>query len=455
MRIGILVLALLATHFSSAALAARETARFNTCAHYAGHPWEPGMAGKGVEWDEIADTDFAILVCEQALEEQPAEPISQFRLARSLMQVKRYPEAMELLWLSAAAGYSPAQTALGTAHLTGVGAERDAREAEKWLKRAVAQGHVIALTNLGLMYSSIGLGGLPRNEREAMRLHRLSADQGYALAQANLGLHYRYGVGTDLNLAEAKRLFELSAAQDDPAGQSRLGELLINGPQAYRDVPRAIDLLGRAASKDNSLAHLELGIAYFTGVGVMSDLFAARAHLERAEAQGLLSSLFYLARLYEDDSGIERDDAKAFDYHMRAAEAGFPRAIYLVGLAYHLGDGVDQDSGRAEAWLSRAAAIGVPDAQYLLARLLLENKRTELLGKALEYAESAGYAGLGQGFLLLVDHYIALGQWERALGYTTLTLQMPGYENTARWKIKQIKPNLPPRNAPIDGPLAG
>ncbi|RYE79492.1 MAG: sel1 repeat family protein, partial [Hyphomicrobiales bacterium] len=144
------------------------------------------------------------------------------------------------------------------------------------------------------------------------------------------------------------------------------------------------------------------------------------------------------------DDGVGRDDAKARDYMLKAAEGGFPMSAYYVGRTYYYGMGVEADAEKAEYWLGRAAQMGVPQGQFLYADMLLRRGQPELVDKALKYAESAGYGGEGMGFILLVDHYLELEQWDRAHGYATLALQLPDehVQNLARKAFELTEPHI-------------
>ena len=59
------------------------------CDQYAGHPWEPGHEGRGVEWGQVLPGP-AIRACREALAAAPNAPEIRYRLGRTLMQVESY-----------------------------------------------------------------------------------------------------------------------------------------------------------------------------------------------------------------------------------------------------------------------------------------------------------------------------------------------------------------------------
>ncbi len=86
------------------------------CDQYAGHPWEPGHAGRGVEWGQVL-AGPAITACREALAADPDSGETMYRLGRTLMQVHAYEEGLALMLRAATAGYPPAETAYGTAYM--------------------------------------------------------------------------------------------------------------------------------------------------------------------------------------------------------------------------------------------------------------------------------------------------------------------------------------------------
>ena len=89
------------------------------------------------------------------------------------------------------------------------------------LRQAVAQDSVHAMNNLGAAYES-GLG-VERDFKEAARWYRAAAERGDALAQANLGQLYFDGRGVPFDLEQAYKWFKLSANQGNTRGTVGFG----------------------------------------------------------------------------------------------------------------------------------------------------------------------------------------------------------------------------------------
>jgi TPR repeat protein len=73
------------------------------------------------------------------------------------------------------AGVADAQVMIGVLYETGMGVPKSGISAIQWYRKAAAQDHPIAWSNLGTMYL-LGLEDVPRDKKEAARC--------YARAQA-------------------------------------------------------------------------------------------------------------------------------------------------------------------------------------------------------------------------------------------------------------------------------
>jgi TPR repeat protein len=94
-------------------------------------------------------------------------------------------EDVDLAKINAEKGNPEAQYHLAMMFDTGSGVKRNPKEAEKWYKKAVLQGHVGAEYYLAKMYSA-DTSGVGKNEEEALRLFKSAAEKGHQGALAKL-----------------------------------------------------------------------------------------------------------------------------------------------------------------------------------------------------------------------------------------------------------------------------
>jgi len=107
---------------------------------------------------------------------------------------------------------------LGSAYRFGqLGLVKSDKKAAKIWKRAVELGNVLAMVNLGFLYSTGS--GVKLDKKKAEQLYRMAADRGNATAQTNLGTFLH----SDEKFEEAVRYFVLAANQGFTNGEYNLG----------------------------------------------------------------------------------------------------------------------------------------------------------------------------------------------------------------------------------------
>ena len=87
---------------------------------------------------------------------------------------------------------------------------RNYKEAVKWYTKAAEQGHVDAITMLGVIY--YGGEGVAQDYKEAVKWYTKAAEQGQAGAQHNLGNMYRKGQGVAQDYKSAHMWYNIAAA---------------------------------------------------------------------------------------------------------------------------------------------------------------------------------------------------------------------------------------------------
>ncbi|MCP3059575.1 sel1 repeat family protein [Myxococcus sp. K38C18041901] len=221
--------------------------------------------------------------------------------------------------VAARAGRIEAMTNVGLHLMYGDGVQRDAGQALRWLKKAVAQGDSVAAFNLGLFYEqgtqirknrrlaenwyrravAIGLSEaqsnlanllfaspIPSQWAEAVILYRASARRGSAAAIYSLATAYEQGKGVKQSLERAIRLYEKAANLEDVNAQCTLGWLLLNGARGSPDYLGAIRWYQRAAKQGSTSAFFSLGQIYSEGLGVPKSKTRAVQHFRSAASAG-------------------------------------------------------------------------------------------------------------------------------------------------------------------------
>src|SRR5262249_38557809 len=126
-----------------------------------------------------------------------AEPPAAERMAAAYDAAGRgdYAAALDIWTPLAHAGVARAQSNIGACFSEGLGVERDARLAERWLSLAAEAGDPVGQRNLATLYFK-GEGVAQDNARAAT-LYRAAAEQGDAQAQDMLSWMLLEGEGAD------------------------------------------------------------------------------------------------------------------------------------------------------------------------------------------------------------------------------------------------------------------
>jgi TPR repeat protein len=312
---------------------------------------------------------------------------------------------------SAAAGYAPAQRALGYLYRAGeAGLPKDDVEAVRLFRLAAAQSNAAAMNDLGVMYAH-GQGGLSVDEVEAVRLFRESAKQGSPQALANLGDVYIKGQGgiqKDNNAARS--YFQQAADGGYPDALARLGAFYFTGADGFeKDTLKGVALYRQAADKGSATGRYLLALMYIEGLGGLQkdDVEAVKLlHLAADQgqpgAQSKLGAIYYygalgvpksemkaaeLLRLAADRSdafaqvylgrmvllgqgGLSKDSAEALHLFQMSAAQDNAEGEFSLGTMYEFGEGgVPKDKETAVSWYRKAAAQGLPNAVKRLSDL--------------------------------------------------------------------------------------
>lgn len=140
---------------------------------------------------------------------------------------------------------------LGFAYQQGVGTTRDWAASVVWYLKAIEQGEVNSLLNLGQIYHAGGFG-VTRDLVKAASWYRRGAEKGDKAACANLADCLRVGHGCEANPSEARLWFEKASDLGHSSAGFKLALMHLKGLGGERDLHDGLDLLQRAASEDKS-----------------------------------------------------------------------------------------------------------------------------------------------------------------------------------------------------------
>lgn len=225
--------------------------------------------------------------------------------------------------------------------------------------------------------------GTEKEPEEAFEWYTKAVDQGHVGAMRNLGKMYETGVGVNFNLKEAIRLYADAAVKGDGVSKRRLEKLAANSDTSENVVRAAKDAFGNdewdkgvtlAFCTSRSDADLQMWLAYCydTGKGVAKDAKLAYGWYYKAANSGNVWSMNQLGLKYERGEGTDKSLREAFKWYKAAAEKGNKAAQYNLGDMYEYGKGTEKNLEEAVRWYRKAVEQGDEDAQKALERVEAE-----------------------------------------------------------------------------------
>lgn len=178
----------------------------------------------------------------------------------------------------------------------------------------------------------------PTTLEEAHAICLLKAKNGDAKYMYDAGVHYRFGMGTAI------------------------------------DLTRAFDFINRAAENGNQDAQYMLGEMYKDGIGIKQDYIAAFNIFSKKTLRNDYRAKATLAYMLYKGLGCKQNYAAAYDLFLAEAEYGNTSCMYYVGLCLRNGYGVPQNIKESTKWLKKSADKGDKQSISELAEKEPENK---------------------------------------------------------------------------------
>lgn len=233
---------------------------------------------------------------------------------------------------------------------------RDSKQALVWLEKAAALSFAPAWLELGHLYHSDRLGGLP-DPLSGNRFYDLALKAGLPGAASAIAYQYQHGQGRRRDLKAAVALYEQAARAGDAYGQTQLAWHYQEGAYLRKDLGQAAYWYERAASQGDLWAKVLLAQLLLTADPVTAADERARGWelLESAAASGQAVGLNALAWWLATSSiANERDGDRAINLAQSALKLE-RTASYMDTLAAALAERGDFEEARLT--LSEAIAL--------------------------------------------------------------------------------------------------
>ena len=260
----------------------------------------------------------------------------------------------------------------------------DFKKAEQLLLSESQRGNVLAVYDLGKLYSTDKLG----EKNEEMSIAKYTrALQGFLQIEPNskelkpyvqyrIGKMYCYGSGTEQNYQKAFEWFKRSAKQKNKFAQFSLANLYYYGNGVEKDLSQAFLWYQRATSQGQPYAAYSIAQMYRYGEYVTKDNDTAQRYYQQA-LSGFLKiesddmaddDLFYkLGQMFKLGLGTDSDVTKAIEYFRRSAEMNNKNGLFEYGKALLIGEHIPQNADSAVKLLEKAVKLKNSNAKRFFA----------------------------------------------------------------------------------------
>ena len=270
----------------------------------------------------------------------------------------------------------------------------DFKKAEQLLLSESQRGNVLAVYDLGKLYSTDKLG--ERNEETSIAKYT-RALQGFLQIEPNskklkpyvqyrIGKIYCYGSGTEQNYQKAFEWFERSAKQKNKFAQYSLANLYYYGNGVEKDLSQAFLWYQRSSSQGQPYAAYSIAQMYRYGEYVTKDNDTAQRYYKQAlsgflkiESDDMANDdLFYkLGQMFNLGLGTDSDVTKAIEYFRRSAEMNNKNGLFEYGKALLIGEHIPQDTDSAVKLLEKAVKLKNRNAKRFLALEYISGEHLE------------------------------------------------------------------------------
>lgn len=257
------------------------------------------------------------------------------------------------------------QYRLGWMLQTGIGTEKDIKQAKEYFEKSASVGNTFACYSLAKL---ILAEENPSEEevQKAIQYLQNASDNGNQFAQYALAKFYLNAKYLEKDIEKAVKLFTLSAEQENEYAAYQLGKLYLKGEDISKDIPTAIKWLSLSAEKGNQFAEYSLGMLYLKGEELPRDIEKSTLFLKRSAEQKNQFAQYQLGRLYLKGEDVSKDMESAISYLTSSAEQGNQFAQYILGKLYLMGKDVPKNKEIAIKWLTLSAEQGNEYAQFFL-----------------------------------------------------------------------------------------
>ena len=264
----------------------------------------------------------------------------------------------------------------------------DFQKAEQLLLNESGAGNVLAIQDLGKLYSTDKLG--EKDEKKSFSFYE-EAFQGFMEIEPDSDFMFPY---------EPKYKGQVMKPVDMRSYVwYRIGKMHCYGLGTEQDYEKAFEWFLKSAQEGNKFAQYSLANLYYYGNGVEKDLSQAFWWYRKSSEQGQPYAPYAVAQMYDKGEYVSQSEETAQRYY-KVALSGFleleskdqadDNLFYKIGVMYKNGLGTEADISKAIDYFKRSAEMNNKNGLYEYGKTLIQGKYIEAdLNKGLECIEKA------------------------------------------------------------------
>lgn len=264
----------------------------------------------------------------------------------------------------------------------------DFQKAEQLLLNESGAGNVLAIHDLGKLYSTEKLGA--KEEEKSSSFYK-EALQGFMEIEPDSDFMFPYEPKFDGQIMKPVNMRSYV--------WYRLGKMHCYGLGTEQDYAQSFEWFLKSAQEGNKFAQYSLANLYYYGNSVEKDLSQAFLWYQKSASQGQPYASYAVAQMYSKGEYVAENNETAQRYY-KAALSGFleleskdqadDNLFYKIGVMYKNGLGTEADISKAIDYFKRSAEMNNKNGLYEYGKTLIQGKYIEAdLNKGLECIEKA------------------------------------------------------------------
>ena len=264
----------------------------------------------------------------------------------------------------------------------------DFQKAEQLLLNESGAGNVLAIQDLGKLYSTDKLG--EKDEKKSFSFYE-EAFQGFMEIEPDSDFMFPYEPKFDGQIMKPVNMRSYV--------WYRIGKMHCYGLGTEQDYAQSFEWFLKSAHEGNKFAQYSLANLYYYGNGVEKDLSQAFWWYRKSSEQGQPYASYAVAQMYSKGEYVAENKETAQRYY-KAALSGFleleskdqadDNLYYKLGSMFKNGLGTEADISKAIDYFKRSAEMNNKNGLYEYGKTLIQGKYIEAdLNKGLECIEKA------------------------------------------------------------------